>query len=62
MLTDMLEGVMKQTPGRRELFEESCAMKRLATPDELSGIVLYLLSDASSYTTGQDFLVDGGLV
>ena len=37
-------------------------MKRLATPDELSGIILYLLSDAASYTTGQDFLIDGGLV
>jgi NAD(P)-dependent dehydrogenase (short-subunit alcohol dehydrogenase family) len=62
MMTEMLKSVMDQTPGRRKLFEDSCAMKRLATPDELSGIMLYLLSEASSYTTGQDFLVDGGLV
>ena len=62
MLTDMLKGVMEQSPTRRKLFEDSCAMKRLATPNELSGIILYLLSDAASYTTGQDFLIDGGLV
>lgn len=37
-------------------------MKRIATPDELVGMVLYLMSDASSYTTGQDFLVDGGQI
>jgi sorbose reductase len=62
ILTDMLEGVMKQNPSRRKLFEEANAMKRLASPDELSGIMLYLMSEASSYTTGQDFLIDGGLV
>jgi NAD(P)-dependent dehydrogenase (short-subunit alcohol dehydrogenase family) len=62
ILTDMLEGIMKQNPSRRKLFEDSNAMKRLAAPDELAGIILYLISDASSYATGQDFLVDGGLV
>jgi NAD(P)-dependent dehydrogenase (short-subunit alcohol dehydrogenase family) len=58
----MLKGVMEQNPSRRKLFEESCAMNRLADPNELSGIMLYLMSEASSYTTGQDFLIDGGLV
>ncbi|KAB5531467.1 hypothetical protein GE09DRAFT_1207029 [Coniochaeta sp. 2T2.1] len=62
ILTDMLEAVMKQNPSRRRLFEESNAMGRLATPSELAGIILYLMSDASSYTTGQDFLIDGGMV
>ncbi|KAF2023183.1 NAD(P)-binding protein [Setomelanomma holmii] len=62
ILTDMLKGVMEQDSSRRKLFEDSCAMKRLATPDELSGIMLYLMSEASSYTTGQDFLIYGGLV
>ncbi|OAL28437.1 hypothetical protein AYO22_02891 [Fonsecaea multimorphosa] len=60
--TDMLESVMQQNPSRRKLFVDSCAMHRLAMPDELAGIVLYLMSDAASYTTGQDFLVDGGMV
>ena len=33
---------------------------RMANPKDLSGIILYLSSDASSYSTGQQFFVDGG--
>lgn len=34
--------------------------KRMAEPEELTGIALYLASDASSFTTGSTFLIDGG--
>lgn len=33
---------------------------RMAEPDELAGIALYLASEASSFTTGSTFLIDGG--
>ena len=33
---------------------------RQATSDEIASSVLYLVSDASSYMTGQILLVDGG--
>ena len=37
------------------------AMGRRARPEEQGGVVMFLLSDLSSYVTGQTILVDGGL-
>ncbi|WP_280271271.1 SDR family NAD(P)-dependent oxidoreductase [Nocardia wallacei] len=37
------------------------AMGRRGTPDEQAGPILFLLSDLSTYITGQTLLVDGGL-
>jgi NAD(P)-dependent dehydrogenase (short-subunit alcohol dehydrogenase family) len=37
-------------------------MKRVAQPEEMAGTVLYLVSNASSYTTGTSINVDGGFL
>ncbi len=40
---------------------QAIPMKRHAEPNEMAGTVLYLVSDASSYTNGECIVVDGGL-
>jgi NAD(P)-dependent dehydrogenase (short-subunit alcohol dehydrogenase family) len=40
---------------------QTIPMKRHAEPDEMAGTVLYLVSDASTYTNGECIVVDGGL-
>jgi NAD(P)-dependent dehydrogenase (short-subunit alcohol dehydrogenase family) len=39
---------------------ENDPLRRIGEPEELSGIAVYLASEASSFTTGQNFVVDGG--
>jgi len=36
------------------------ALGRAAEPEEVSNLVVYLASDESSYSTGSEFVVDGG--
>jgi len=36
-------------------------MARMGKPEEMIASVIYLASDASSYVTGQNILLDGGL-
>ena len=42
------------------MWESLTPMGRLGEPEELRGAMLYLASDASSYVTGHDLVVDGG--
>jgi len=42
-------------------YIEKVPLKRVATPDEIASVVLFLLSEGASYITGNTIEVDGGL-
>ncbi|MEO0899184.1 MAG: glucose 1-dehydrogenase [Bacteroidota bacterium] len=49
------EGLMKSLPYKVPLG-------RMAKPEEMAGLAVYLASDAASYTTGGVFVSDGGIL
>jgi len=57
-----LELPKEQIDAFAEQILASNPMKRFGTGDEVAKAVLFLASDDSSYTSGQELFVDGGLV
>ena len=52
--------VLWETPQLYGAILKTIPQGRMAEPDELVGIALYLASSASDFTTGSVFVVDGG--
>jgi NAD(P)-dependent dehydrogenase (short-subunit alcohol dehydrogenase family) len=60
-LTEMMEGGARTAPGFLDLVSNGTMMKRVADVAEIVGPVVYLASDASSFVTGDDLSVSGGM-
>jgi 3alpha(or 20beta)-hydroxysteroid dehydrogenase len=54
-------GMLPENQKVRENMASIVPLRRLADPDEVARLALYLVSDESSYSTGSEFVVDGGI-
>lgn len=53
--------MQEDTKAAVEAFAQHIPLKRVAQSEEVSNMVLFLASDDSSYSTGSEFVVDGGM-
>jgi 2-keto-3-deoxy-L-fuconate dehydrogenase len=65
--TPFVDGfINKNYPGKEaEMFEKLSKTQpigRMAKPDEIAHLVLYLCSDEASFITGCDYPIDGGFI
>lgn len=65
--TPFVDGFLKKNyPGReQEMFDKLSKTQpigRMAKPEEIAAMALYLCSDEASFMTGCDYLIDGGFV
>jgi 2-keto-3-deoxy-L-fuconate dehydrogenase len=63
--TPFVDGYLRRNyPGReKEMFEKlekSQPIGRMAQPEEIAALALYLCSDEASFITGADYPIDGG--
>jgi NAD(P)-dependent dehydrogenase (short-subunit alcohol dehydrogenase family) len=60
--SEMVAGAARLKPGFLDMIANGTLMKRVADPAEIVGPVVYLASDASSFVTGDDISVSGGMM
>lgn len=59
ILTPMMAAATDETGGG---IAEQVPLRRMADPDEVSSLVLFLASDESSYISGTEHVIDGALI
>jgi 3alpha(or 20beta)-hydroxysteroid dehydrogenase len=57
--TPMLDGPL--TPAQKQAAATHSPLQRMAAPGDIAAMALFLASDTSAYSTGSEFICDGGI-
>ncbi|OJD15486.1 hypothetical protein AJ78_04250 [Emergomyces pasteurianus Ep9510] len=60
IVTPMVEKNFEEVPGLQKIWERENMLGRLARPEEFTGAAIFMLSEASSFMTGSNLVIDGG--
>ena len=63
--TPMLESMIRDSPDpekARQTLVRQVPLRRIGKPDDVANIIVYLASDESTFVTGTEMMIDGGVI
>jgi glucose 1-dehydrogenase len=57
-----MDAPLEENPNQMEELLSEIPLSRMAKPEEVAALALYLASDASAYVTASTFFIDGGMI
>jgi NAD(P)-dependent dehydrogenase (short-subunit alcohol dehydrogenase family) len=60
VLTKLTRNILANKPELKKTWEDLTPVGRMADPEDLDGIIVYLASDSSRFMTGSEIRIDGG--
>ena len=60
--TKLMDAAFEGKPGLEDQYRQAIPLARIGLPEDMTGTMIYLASDASKYITGHTVIVDGGFL